>query len=330
MALNFPISPNVDDLYDDGTTTWKWDGTSWNLLSYDVSPSPQNAITSISGDTGTLNANSSTTALTIAGGTVANWTISGTTFSGAPSGQTATVETSSSSPNKNFTDTGIVLDSGGSLHAKEFHVDSAGNAKFRGELIGNDVTVDGTLTIPSSGGSSTVSFTDNDMNNRFISAVGSGAGYYQGFIKLTGNTNHVKTIGFHFIDGAATSGASSISNIDTRTAAFDTIMPLSNTSHGSISGFAIYPSSEEVPGGNNTGTSHDSHHYGLRPVDFDPTAGRGGIDNSNRIYAGMATVNMPFSFVYNGANTVNLFMRAQGDSGTDSCTVEARFIKFGI
>ena len=268
--------------------------------------------------------------LTIAGGTVANWTISGTTFSGAPSGQTATVETSSSSPNKNFTDTGIVLDSGGSLHAKEFHVDSAGNAKFRGELIGNDVTVDGTLTIPSSGGSSTVSFTDNDMNNRFISAVGSGAGYYQGFIKLTGNTNHVKTIGFHFIDGAATSGASSISNIDTRTAAFDTIMPLSNTSHGSISGFAIYPSSEEVPGGNNTGTAHDSHHYGLRPVDFDPTAGRGGIDNSNRIYAGMATVNMPFSFVYNGANTVNLFMRAQGDSGTDSCTVEARFIKFGI
>ena len=44
----------------------------------------------------------------------------------------------------------------------------------------------------------------------------------------------------------------------------------------------------------------------------------------------MATVNMPFSFVYNGANTVNLFMRAQGDSGTDSCTVESRFIKFGI
>ena len=168
------------------------------------------------------------------------------------------------------------------------------------------------------------------MNNRFISAVGSGAGYYQGFIKLTGNTNHVKTIGFHFIDGAATSGSSSVSNIDTRTAAFDTIMPLSNTSHGSISGFAIYPSSEEVPGGNSTGTSHDSSHYGLRPVDFDPTAGRGGIDNSNRIYAGMATVNMPFSFVYNGANTVNLFMRAQGDSGTDSCTVEARFIKFGI
>ena len=107
-------------------------------------------------------------------------------------------------------------------------------------------------------------------------------------------------------------------------------MPLSNTSHGSISGFAIYPSSEEVPGGNSTGTSHDSSHYGLRPVDFDPTAGRGGIDSQNRIYAGMATVNMPFSFVYNGANTVNLFMRAQGDSGTDSCTVEARFIKFGI
>lgn len=69
MALNFPINPNVNDLFDDGTTTWEWDGTSWNLLSYDTSPNPQNAITSISGDTGTLSADSSSTALTIAGGT---------------------------------------------------------------------------------------------------------------------------------------------------------------------------------------------------------------------------------------------------------------------
>jgi len=39
---------------------------------------------------------------------------------------------------------------------------------------------------------------------------------------------------------------------------------------------------------------------------------------------------MPFMFAYSGTAGVNLFFRAQGDSGVDSCTVEARFIKFGI
>lgn len=32
MALNFPISPEVDDTYTEGNTTWKWDGTAWNIV----------------------------------------------------------------------------------------------------------------------------------------------------------------------------------------------------------------------------------------------------------------------------------------------------------
>lgn len=80
MALNFPANPNINDLYDDGTTTWKWDGTSWNLLSYDVSPDPQNAITSISGDTGSLSADSASTSITIAGGTNVTTEIVGDTL----------------------------------------------------------------------------------------------------------------------------------------------------------------------------------------------------------------------------------------------------------
>ena len=39
---------------------------------------------------------------------------------------------------------------------------------------------------------------------------------------------------------------------------------------------------------------------------------------------------MPFMFTYTGTDDVHLFMKAQGDSGTDTCTVEARFIKFGV
>lgn len=80
MALNFPITPQVDDLYDDGTTTWKWDGTSWNLLSYDTAPATQNAITTITGDTGSLNASSASQALTIAGGANVTTALVGSTL----------------------------------------------------------------------------------------------------------------------------------------------------------------------------------------------------------------------------------------------------------
>jgi hypothetical protein len=31
-ALNFPASPSVDDLYTANGSTWKWDGTSWNVV----------------------------------------------------------------------------------------------------------------------------------------------------------------------------------------------------------------------------------------------------------------------------------------------------------
>ena len=32
MALNFPISPSVDDLYTYGGKTWKYNGTGWQLI----------------------------------------------------------------------------------------------------------------------------------------------------------------------------------------------------------------------------------------------------------------------------------------------------------
>lgn len=42
-ALNFPASPSVDDLYTANGSTWKWDGTSWNVV-------PANALLSTLGD----------------------------------------------------------------------------------------------------------------------------------------------------------------------------------------------------------------------------------------------------------------------------------------
>lgn len=32
MALNFPASPTNGDTFTDGTTTWQWDGTVWNIV----------------------------------------------------------------------------------------------------------------------------------------------------------------------------------------------------------------------------------------------------------------------------------------------------------
>jgi len=33
MALNFPLDPEVDQIYTSGTNSWKWNGTTWNIIS---------------------------------------------------------------------------------------------------------------------------------------------------------------------------------------------------------------------------------------------------------------------------------------------------------
>lgn len=34
MALDFPSSPTVGDIYTANNSTWKWDGVSWNVTNY--------------------------------------------------------------------------------------------------------------------------------------------------------------------------------------------------------------------------------------------------------------------------------------------------------
>ena len=33
MALNFPIEPELDQIYTSGANSWRWDGTTWNIIS---------------------------------------------------------------------------------------------------------------------------------------------------------------------------------------------------------------------------------------------------------------------------------------------------------
>lgn len=35
MAINFPNTPALNDIYTVGGTSWKWDGTSWNIVTGD-------------------------------------------------------------------------------------------------------------------------------------------------------------------------------------------------------------------------------------------------------------------------------------------------------
>ena len=100
------------------------------------------------------------------------------------------------------------MGSDGFVSAKQFYIDTSGNAKFKGTLEGDDVTVNGQLTLPSSGanvaGSTVGSWSTNTMDNKHIVSVGTGAGFYQGFVRLTGGTSYVKTISIQARTGSST------------------------------------------------------------------------------------------------------------------------------
>ena len=196
------------------------------------------------------------------------------------------------------------------------------------------------LILPAAGGSTSISFTVNNNQNRFICSVGSGAGFYQGFVKFTGGTNHVKSLGFYFIDSSATSGSGSGFDVDldassTGANTNDTNTPLAGKG---VSSKAVYPSSNAVPSSTETDTVKTSG-YGLRPFVMTDGVGFGSqgqlsnrrttSESDDRLFSGHESVNIPITFTYTGSNSVNLFVRGQGDSGTDTCTVEARFIRFG-
>ena len=134
------------------------------------------------------------------GGSVGGWTLTAATITGG---------SSVGGSDGNFaTGTGIVLGSTGYLSSKNFYIDSSGNAKFKGTLEGDDITVNGTLVLPSSGanvsGVTIGSWSTNTFDNKHIVSIGSGPGFYQGFVRVTGGTHYVKTVSIQIRTGSST------------------------------------------------------------------------------------------------------------------------------
>jgi len=77
MAINFPNTPANDDTFTEGNTTWKWDGTAWNLVTNTVA---RNVFTTFSADTGSVAPNIINDTLTVEGGTNVTTSISGKTL----------------------------------------------------------------------------------------------------------------------------------------------------------------------------------------------------------------------------------------------------------
>jgi hypothetical protein len=194
------------------------------------------------------------------------------------------------------------------------------------QIASNTITADRInvtdLVLPAGGGETTVSFTGtNSLQNKFIASVGSGAGFYIGYVALRGLTSHTKSMRLYFIDSAATSGASSSNMIDTSTTtgSSDFNQPLAGKGSTAYS-YAVYPTSQAVPTSANSGNT-----WGLAPEDYDFASI---LNSGTRLFAGMQTLNMNFAFSYTGSNSVNLFFRGQADSATDQAVVTVSFIKF--
>ena len=77
MAINFPNTPTLDDTFTEGNTTWKWDGTAWNVTS---SSAVATKFTRFNADTGFTEADIANDTITVAGGTNVTTEIVGDTL----------------------------------------------------------------------------------------------------------------------------------------------------------------------------------------------------------------------------------------------------------
>ena len=152
------------------------------------------------------------TSSTIVGGGIGGWGITQFHLAGGAQASSTTrdftIGTSSSGNATFLANGGIVMGSDGFISSNTFYIDASGNAKFKGTLEGDDITVNGNLVLPSAGanvsGSTVGTFATNVMDNKFVTTIGTGAGFYQGYVRLTGGTDHVKTISIQIRDGSST------------------------------------------------------------------------------------------------------------------------------
>tara|TARA_R100001224_G_scaffold112746_1_gene96031 strand:- start:741 stop:2657 length:1917 start_codon:yes stop_codon:yes gene_type:complete len=158
------------------------------------------------------------------------------------------------------------------------------------------------LVLPTSGGlvsGSTIgNFNTNSLRYAHVTSVGTGAGFYQGYVRLVGGTGEVKTISMLFSDGTFGASASNQINTTVTSGGTDTTKLTDNAS----SPFRyVTPTLDKLPG----------------------------LINESRLTSSSDTTNIPFAFRYTGTGTVNLFIYAQGNSNSLQIgSADARFVKF--
>lgn len=149
------------------------------------------------------------------------------------------------------------------------------------------------LVLPTSGGlvtgSSIGNFNNNSKRYAEITTVGTGAGFYQGYVRLVGGNGQVKTIHLLFSDGT----------VDTTV-----------TSGGSDTAELLDGSSGVVY------RTPDIQHLNTSITE-------------SRLTSSADTANLPIAFRYTGSGTVKCYMYGQGDANFRQIgSADVRFVKF--
>jgi len=159
------------------------------------------------------------------------------------------------------------------------------------------------LVLPSNGANKTAvgPFHENDMTYKHLGDIGTGAGFYTGYIRVYKGSypGQVKTISFLFSDGTHGSG----SGYDVNT----------------VSSFSI--DTPQI-------SSSASHYITETPLLYYLT---GTLITESRLKsnANQDTANIPFAFLYTGTGTPKCFIYAQGDSNYQYIGgSEVHFVKF--
>jgi hypothetical protein len=149
------------------------------------------------------------------------------------------------------------------------------------------------LVLPTSGGlvtgSSIGNFNNNSKRYAEITTVGTGAGFYQGYVRLVGGNGQVKTIHLLFSDGT----------VDTTV-----------TSGGSDTAELLDGSSGVVY------RTPDIQHLNTSITE-------------SRLTSSADTANLPIAFRYTGSGTVKCYIYGQGDANFRQIgSADVRFVKF--
>ena len=156
--------------------------------------------------------------------------------------------------------------------------------------------------LPSNGADATAigPFHDNDLNYKHLGDIGTGAGFYTGYIRVYKGVypGQVKTISFLISDGTHGTGGSY--DVDTGTYFYDVTKITESASHAIL----VTPDLVYL-----TGT----------------------WISESRLTTGKDSSNIPIAFKYSGTGTPKVFIYAQGDSNSQYIGgSQCHFVKFSV